>query len=36
MHKEMLNIPGHTQNENQNDTEIPPHSNQNGYHKEYK
>jgi hypothetical protein len=35
-HKEMLNIPGHKGNANQNCIEIPLHSSQNGYHQEHK
>jgi hypothetical protein len=35
-HEEMLNIPGHKENANQNHIKIPPHSCQNGYHQEHK
>jgi hypothetical protein len=35
IHKEMLNILGHEENANQNDTEVSPHSSQNGYHQEH-
>jgi hypothetical protein len=35
-HEEMLNIPGHKGNANQNDIKIPPHSCQNDYHQEKK
>jgi hypothetical protein len=34
--KKMCNIFGHKENVNQNDTEILPHSNQNGYHQQHK
>jgi hypothetical protein len=36
IHEEMLNIPGHKGNANQNYTEILCHPSQKGYHKEYK
>jgi hypothetical protein len=36
IHEEMLNIPGHTGNANQNYIEIPPHPSQNGYHQKHK
>jgi hypothetical protein len=36
MHAEMLTIPDHKGNANQNHTEIPPHSSQNGYHQQHK
>jgi hypothetical protein len=35
-HKEILSIPVHKGNANQNRTEISPHSCWNGYHQEYK
>jgi hypothetical protein len=35
MHEEMINIPDHKGNANQNNTEISPHSHQNGYHQEH-
>jgi hypothetical protein len=35
-HEEMLSIPGHKGNTNQNDFEISPHYNQNDYHQKHK
>jgi hypothetical protein len=32
VHKEMINIPGHKGNANQNHIKSPPHSCYNGYH----
>jgi hypothetical protein len=34
MHEEMLNIPGHKGNANQNHIKISSHPSQNGYHQE--
>jgi hypothetical protein len=36
MHEETFNILSHQGNANQNDTEIPSHSSQNGSHQEHK
>jgi hypothetical protein len=36
MYKEMLNIPGHKGNANQNHIKFSPHSSQNGYYQEHK
>jgi hypothetical protein len=36
MHEEIFNILSHKGNANQNDTEIPSHTSQNGYHQENK
>jgi hypothetical protein len=35
-HEEILTIPDHKGNANQNHIKIPPHSCKNGYHKEHK
>jgi hypothetical protein len=35
-HEEMLNIPGHKRNANQNYIKIPPQSCENGYHQDHK
>jgi hypothetical protein len=34
-HENMLTIPGHNGNANQNHTKIPPHTCQNSYHQEH-
>jgi hypothetical protein len=36
MHEEMLTIPGHKRNANQNHVKIPPHSCKNSYHQDHK
>jgi hypothetical protein len=36
MNEEMLNIPGHKGNANQNDIDISSHSSQKGYHQEHR